>query len=185
MLLNTKYVFWFYLQRLSEAFLILKGTERDIIIVVYWSPCKVPVILVTFNETWIFWADFRKILKYKISWKSVQWEQSCSMLTDGHNEVNSRFSQLRERAQQTKWKTYSLLLDLCCFHLQFLSRTDFKSNYGNTVQNIGVWPFRPKCWLLLYAQILRSVHTVNLCVLFGYQNKQRLFPYTELTDWFL
>jgi len=28
-------------------------------------------------------------------------------------------------------------------------------------------------------------HTVYLCVLCGSQNKQRLFPYTALTDWFL
>jgi hypothetical protein len=34
-------------------------------------------------------------------------------------------------------------------------------------------------------QILRSAHTVYLCVLCGSQNKQRLFPYTALTDWFL
>ena len=33
--------------------------------------------------------------------------------------------------------------------------------------------------------ILRSTHTVYLCVLCGSQNKQRLFPYTALTDWFL
>jgi hypothetical protein len=33
--------------------------------------------------------------------------------------------------------------------------------------------------------ILRSAHTVYLCVLCGSDNKQRLFPYTTLTDWFL
>ena len=33
--------------------------------------------------------------------------------------------------------------------------------------------------------ILRSAHTVYLCVLCGSQNKQRLFPYTALTDWFV
>jgi hypothetical protein len=33
--------------------------------------------------------------------------------------------------------------------------------------------------------ILRSAHTVYLCVLCGSQNKQRLFPYTALTDWLL
>ena len=33
--------------------------------------------------------------------------------------------------------------------------------------------------------ILRSAHTSCLCVLCGSQNKQRLFPYTALTDWFL
>jgi len=34
-------------------------------------------------------------------------------------------------------------------------------------------------------KILRSAHTAYLCVLCGSQNKQRLFPYTTLTDWFL
>jgi hypothetical protein len=33
--------------------------------------------------------------------------------------------------------------------------------------------------------IPRSTHTVYLCVLCGSQNKQRLFPYTTWTDWFL
>jgi len=28
-------------------------------------------------------------------------------------------------------------------------------------------------------------HTLYLCVLYGSQNKQRLFLYTALTDWFL
>ena len=33
--------------------------------------------------------------------------------------------------------------------------------------------------------ILRSAHTVYLCVLCGSENKQRLLSYTALTDWFL
>jgi len=33
--------------------------------------------------------------------------------------------------------------------------------------------------------ILRSAHTVYLCVLCGSENKQPLFPYTALNDWFL
>jgi hypothetical protein len=30
----------------------------------------------------------------------------------------------------------------------------------------------------------RSAHTLYLCVLYGSENKQRLFPYTTLTDCF-
>ena len=41
----------------------------------------------------------------------------------------------------------------------------------------------------LYVQpgstMLRSAHAVYLCVLCESENKQRLFPYTALTDWFL
>jgi len=45
-------------------------------------------------------------------------------------------------------------------------------------------------WLLyvprgLTFTILRSAHTLYLCILCGSQNKQRLFPYTTLTDWFV
>ena len=47
-LLNTKCVFWFSLQILSETFLIVRRTERDMIKNVYRSSCKVPVIFVRF-----------------------------------------------------------------------------------------------------------------------------------------
>jgi len=36
-----------------------------------------------------------------------------------------------------------------------------------------------------HSEILRPAHTVHLCVLCGSGNKQRLFPYTTLTDWFV
>ena len=45
--------------------------------------------------------------------------------------------------------------------------------------------FTARYGLGLHIIILRSAHTVYLCVLCGSQNKQRLFPYTTLTDWFL
>ena len=47
---------------------------------------KCPLFYSDFNETYIFAADFRKTLKYQISWESVQWVPSCSIRTDGQTE---------------------------------------------------------------------------------------------------
>jgi hypothetical protein len=95
MLLNINCVFRFSLQRLSETFFSLRGTERDMIKNVYWSPCEVPLFFTDFNENWIFSTGYRKILRYIIYWKSVQWEPNCSMRTDRrtnkHDDDDSLF----------------------------------------------------------------------------------------------
>jgi hypothetical protein len=64
---------------------------------------KVLLILVIFNETWILSGDFRNnILSYQISWKSVQWQPSCFMRTDGQtgrsysNNSNNWMQQFHE-----------------------------------------------------------------------------------------
>jgi uncharacterized protein YozE (UPF0346 family) len=70
---------------------------------------KYPVFLSDFSEIWICLTYFWQILKYKISWKSVQWELSCSMRTNKHDKTNSRFSQLCERAYKQitfHWTTH-------------------------------------------------------------------------------
>ena len=48
---------------------------------------KYRLLLSDCNEIWIIWTYFRKILKYQISWKSVQWEPSCSLRTDGRTDL--------------------------------------------------------------------------------------------------
>jgi hypothetical protein len=65
---------------------------------------KYPLYLSDYNETLNFLARFSIILKYQISWKSVQWQPSCSMRTDiqtneqtdRSDESSSRFSQFCE-----------------------------------------------------------------------------------------
>ena len=96
--------------------LTLGRNEPDMIKKVYWSSCTYPLFWSDFNkfgqnhpvvwtvfdrdfnQTWIFSPDFRKILKYRISWKSIKWKPSSSMRTDRHDEANSRFSQFCGRA---------------------------------------------------------------------------------------
>jgi hypothetical protein len=43
---------------------------------------------------------FEKKLKFQVSTKSVQWESSCSMRTDAHDEADSHFAQICEGAQK-------------------------------------------------------------------------------------
>ena len=85
--LNMQYVLWFSLQILSLTFLILRKTERDMINKVYRSSCKVSANLVRFYRNLNFSTYFRELLKHNISWKSVQWEPSCSMRTDGRTDM--------------------------------------------------------------------------------------------------
>ena len=40
-----------------------------------------------FNEKWLFWTDFRKTLKSRISWKSIQWDPSICMRAEGPTDM--------------------------------------------------------------------------------------------------
>jgi hypothetical protein len=81
-LLNIKYVVLFSLQILFEKFLILRRNELDMIKMFICLHVNYPLFLSDFNEVGSFSTDFWKVLKYQISWKSVQWEPSYSMRTD-------------------------------------------------------------------------------------------------------
>jgi hypothetical protein len=63
---------------------------------------KYPLFLSDLNESWVFSADIRKILKYEISRKSVQWEPSCSMRTDRQTEMTKLIFAFRNFAKAPK-----------------------------------------------------------------------------------
>ena len=92
-LFDRKCVFWFPLQLLSEIFLILRKVGRDMVKMYIGLHVKYPCQILMKLE--FSRQIFLKTLKYQILWKSVQWEQSCSIRTDrpidGHDEANSRF----------------------------------------------------------------------------------------------
>ena len=86
------WAFLFYLQLLPEIFFIIRRNKQGMILKnVCWSSCSYPLFLFDCNETWIFSMDFRNIFKNQILIKSLQWEPSCFMRTDRHDEANSRF----------------------------------------------------------------------------------------------
>jgi hypothetical protein len=103
--LNVKRMLWFSLQVLCETFLILRRTERDVIKMVYWSLCKLLVILVRFLWKLNFLDSFSKNIPigYQISWKRVEWVPSsmrADRRADGHDETISPFSQFCKRAHK-------------------------------------------------------------------------------------
>jgi hypothetical protein len=68
--------------KFCQTFLLLKIIQRDVVLNLYKSRCKVPVILDRYKWGSKFQPAFGKILKYKISIKSTQWEPKCPMGTD-------------------------------------------------------------------------------------------------------
>jgi hypothetical protein len=91
-LLNTKRVFWFSLQILSETFVSLLRIRRYVIINSRRSSCKVPAIFSILKDTPIFLIDFPEKFKYQISGKSDQWKQSYFMRTQRQTDRQTWWS---------------------------------------------------------------------------------------------
>jgi hypothetical protein len=87
---------------LSETFLVVRRTDRDIIKNVYWSSCKVPVVIVRFERNLKFINRFSKntemsnFLKISPSGTELLFAEGQ---TDRHDVVNSRILQFANAPQ--------------------------------------------------------------------------------------
>ena len=66
-ILTIKRLFWASIQFLSDTFLIVRRTKRDVIAVYVGLHVQDPLFLPDFNKTWIFSTGIRKILQHQIS----------------------------------------------------------------------------------------------------------------------
>jgi hypothetical protein len=95
-LFEIKYAFWYSPKLLSETFLILRGADRDIINIYTGLHVKCSLLLSNCNKIElsrrisnnIQTSNFIRILPVVAELFHVAGE------TDGHNEANSRFSQV-------------------------------------------------------------------------------------------
>jgi len=82
---NIKVVFWISLQLLSHIFFIYE--EMSEILSKMYIGLHVKYFLVQFQWNLNFLdISSKKILKNQVSWKSVLWEPSCSVRTDGRTD---------------------------------------------------------------------------------------------------
>jgi hypothetical protein len=63
---------------------------------------RYPLFYSYMNETWIFSTEFRKMLKYQISWKFIQCEPSCSMRKGGRTDKTRLIVTFRNFANAPK-----------------------------------------------------------------------------------
>jgi len=112
-LLNIKCVFWCSVWSLSGKSHFVTRNDRDIITNVYRSSGKVPRYSCRVSiKLELSLHGFDNFFKYQISWKSVQWELSCSTRRDGRTDMKLMvrfFAILRTcliTAGEWKWNEY-------------------------------------------------------------------------------
>jgi hypothetical protein len=92
--LNTKFVFWFSLQRLSETYFILRR------IYLYYLHVQYPLFLTVINENLVEIFQKYSNMKFHETPSSESRVVPCGQTerrTDKHDEANSRFPEFCER----------------------------------------------------------------------------------------
>jgi hypothetical protein len=178
-LLNTKYVFWLTLQLLSETFLILRIAERDFIKFYTVLHVKYLLFLSDINETWIFSTCFWKVLIYQITWKSVQWEPSCSIRT-GTTKLIVASRNFEKAPKSWSWvcvrclilcwtrlcRNISCSTNMCDVNQTLHSTNSSRCDWRKMLSVRGVrisWYYFPLLDLIVYMWLI-CIHTSTLCI---------------------
>jgi hypothetical protein len=114
-ILNTKCVFWFPVQTLSKTFLVLRSTERGIIINVHRSSCKMPfyscLILMKLEFSPQFFEKYSTIKLHENPGSRVV---PCGQ-TEGRTDMTKLIVAFRNSANAPKvqLRTYIAIIPTC------------------------------------------------------------------------
>ena len=97
-----------------------------------------------------FFTCFEKILKYKISWKSIQWELSCFMWMDGHTDIMKVIVAFCSFINMPKneWKPLGMIIFHHNFYIrlsEMWKREKVPSYWKKEVQFLNPTPHKMKC----------------------------------------
>jgi hypothetical protein len=87
---------------------------------------KYPPFSPDIKKNWIFSSYFRKIYKYQISWKSVWWELSCYMRSDGRTDRTKLIVAFRNFANAPK-NAFDFVCVCVCVRVRARSEWPFEN----------------------------------------------------------
>ena len=109
--------------------------------------------------------------------------QFCGSVLWEVTGVGAIWTMLLHSKETTQWGKWLLVLFVTSYAVHQIKQDEIDGSRDaiKSLWTSGYYIYHQ----ILHSATLRSAHTVYLCVWCGSQSKQRLFPYTLLTDWFL
>jgi hypothetical protein len=132
---------------------------------------KYPLFLSEFNETWIFSTDFRNILIYHVSWKSVPWKPRQAFWTDLQKLIVA-FCNLRTRLikAQSLQKVTPCTSSDGWFHVCCVCNSNSGSNFLQWSVTSNGW----RIWIYMHHRFcLVTTTTAGMCAFLNWSQTVR------------